>query len=102
MNPSEKCLKIDSFPDANFHGMYRHEATGILSGLNEELEQQSKLQSETALSTVEAEIIALAYSCCKLLPTTGGVSIMGKTIDFPVGNTTILVLAKILAPQFSS
>ncbi len=26
MKPSEKLLKIDSFPDTNFDGMYRHEA----------------------------------------------------------------------------
>ncbi len=73
----------------------------------------SKLQSETALSTVEAEIVGLAHSCCKLSPIMDGVIFMGKAIGLPVGNTTIqvlihedntgaLVLAKTLQPQFTS
>ncbi len=74
---------------------------------------QSKLQSETALSTMEAEIVALAHSCHELFPIMDGVSIMGKAIGLPVGNTTILVsiheddagalvLAKTLLPHFAS
>ncbi len=74
---------------------------------------QSKLQSETALSTMEAEIVALAHSCCELFPIMDGVSIMGKAIGIPVGNTTIqvsihedkvktLVQAETLSPQFTS
>ncbi len=73
----------------------------------------SKSQSETALSTMEAEIVALAHSCCKLFPIMDGFSIMGKAIGLPVGNTTIqvsihedntgaLVLAETLPPQFTS
>ncbi len=52
---------------------------------------QSKLQSETTLSTMEAKIIALGHSCCELFPIMDGVSIMGKAIGFPDGNTTIQV-----------
>ncbi len=100
MKPSEKLLKIDSFPDANFAGMYRHEVmddpicvksrTGyVIMVANCPIMWQSKLQSETALSTMEAEIVALAHSCSKLFPIMDGVSIMGKTIGLPVGNTTI-------------
>ncbi len=74
---------------------------------------QSKLQSETALSTMEAEIVALAHSCHELFPIMDGVSIMGKVIGLPVGNTTsqvsihednagALVLAKTLPVQFTS
>ncbi len=74
---------------------------------------QSNLQTETTLSTMEAEIVALAHSCCELFPIMDGVSIMGKAISLPVGNTTIqvlihednagaLVLAKTLLPQFTS
>ncbi len=74
---------------------------------------QSKLQSETALSTMKAEIIALAYSCHKLFLIMDGVSIMGKAIGLPVGDTTIqvlihgddagaLVLAETLPSQFTS
>ncbi len=73
---------------------------------------QSKLQSETAESTMEAEIVALAHSCCKLFLIMDGVSIMGKAIGLSVGvtkiqvsihedNTGSLVLAKTLPPHFS-
>ncbi len=73
MTPSEKLLKIDSFLDANFAGMYGHEAmddpvcvksrTGyVIMVTNCPIMWQSKLQSETALSTMEAEIVALAHS----------------------------------------
>ncbi len=74
---------------------------------------QSKLQSETTLTTIEAEIVVLAHGCCKPSPIMDGVSIMGKAIGLPVGNTTIqvlihednagaLVLAESLPPQFTS
>ncbi len=53
---------------------------------------QSKLQSFTTLSTMEAEIIALAHSFCELFPIMDGVSIMGKAIGLAVCNTTIQVL----------
>ncbi len=48
---------------------------------------QSKLQSEPTLTTMEAEIIVLAHSCCELFSIMDGVSIMGKAIGLPVGNT---------------
>ncbi len=52
---------------------------------------QSKLQLENALSTMEAEIVALAHPCCELYPIMGGVSIMGEAIGLPFGDTTIQV-----------
>ncbi len=124
MKPSKKLLKIDCFLVVNFAGIYRHKAmddpvcvkrrTGyVIMVANCPIMWQSKLQSETALSTMEAEIVALVHSCCKLFPIMDGVSIMGKAIGLPVGNTTIqvsihednagaLVLAKTLLPQFTS
>ncbi len=77
MKPSEKLLKIDGFPDANFAGMYGHKVicnpvcvesrTGyVIMVANCSIMWQSKLQSETSLSTMEAELVALAHSCCKL------------------------------------
>ncbi len=79
MKPSEKLLKIDSFPDADFAGMYGHEAmddpvcvksrTGyLIMVLDCPITWQSKLQTKTALSTMETKTIALAQSCCKLCP----------------------------------
>ncbi len=54
---------------------------------------------------MEAGIVALAHSCCKLFPIMNGVSIIGKAIGLPVGdiqvsihedNAGALVLAKTL------
>ncbi len=53
---------------------------------------QYKLQSETTLSIMEAEIIALAHSCCELFLIMDGVSVMGKAIGLLICNTTIQVL----------
>ncbi len=83
--------------------MYRHKAvddpvcvkskTGyVIMVANCPIMWQSKLYSETALSTMEAEIVALAHSCCKLISIMDGVSIMDKAIGLLVGNTTIQVL----------
>ena len=77
INPNkltEEGLKIDCFPDADFAGLYGYEnpsdptcvksRTGFLITIcGCPVLWQSKLQSETALSTMEAEIIALAHSC---------------------------------------
>ena len=73
LNPS-KVLKIDCYPDADFAGMYGHEnstdpscvksQTGfVITVANCPVLWQSKLQTETALSTMEAEVVALAHSC---------------------------------------
>jgi len=73
---------------------------------------QSKLQTETALSTMEAEIIALAHSCQELFPIMNMVSLLGAKIGLPVSravmnvsihedNPGALVLAEILPPQFT-
>ncbi len=124
MKPSEKLMKIDSFPDANLAGMYGHKAMDdplcvkSITGYkflvaNIPVMWQSKLQSETALSTMEAKNITINHSCCKIFPITDGVSIMGKSTHLPVHNTTIqmlthkdnagaLVLMKSLLPQFIS
>ncbi len=82
--------------------MYGHEAmddpvcvesrTGyVIMVANCPIMWQSKLQSETTLSTIEAEIVALAHSCCEIFLIMEGVSIMGKAIGLLVVNTTIQV-----------
>ncbi len=50
---------------------------------------QYKLQSETVLSIMEVETSALAQICLELFHIMDGVSIMGKAIGLPFGNTTI-------------
>ncbi len=101
--------------------MYRHETfydpacvkrrtIYVIMVVNCPIVWQSKLQSETTLSTNEDEIITLSNSCCKLFPIVNGVNVMGIAIDLFVGNTTIqvlthkdnagsLFLAKTLTPQ---
>jgi hypothetical protein len=77
MNPSTELCKIDAYSDADFAGMYGNEmpmepscvksCTGFaITFVNVSILWQSKLQTETALSTMEAEIIALA-ACCREL-----------------------------------
>ncbi len=76
MKPSEKLLKIDSFPDADFVAIYGNEI------MNDPVCVKSRngfvikvayylimWQSETALSTMEAEIVALSHGglSCLLL-----------------------------------
>ncbi len=40
----------------------------VIMGANRPIMQQCKLRSETTLSTIEAKIVTLALSCCKLFP----------------------------------
>ncbi len=122
MNPSKE-LKIDCYPDADFAGMYGHEdssdpscvksRTGfVITVANCPVLWQSKLQTETALSTMEAEVIALAHCCRELFPIMDMVSLLGTKVGLPVSGTTMnvsihednagaLVLAETLPPQFT-
>jgi hypothetical protein len=72
-------LQIDAFPDADFAGLYGYakitdskcvkSRTGFLIEVSEcPVVWVSKLQSETAMSTMEGEIIALAHCCRELFP----------------------------------
>jgi hypothetical protein len=72
---------------------------------------QSKLQTETALSTMEAKVIALS-ACRELFPIIDMVSSLTKSVNLPIGKTTMnisihednsgaLVLAKTLPPKFT-
>jgi hypothetical protein len=73
---------------------------------------QSKLQTETALSTIEAEIIALAACMRELIPIMDLVQELAVAVGIPAGevnmrvsvhedNLGALVLAKTLPPQFT-
>ena len=73
---------------------------------------QSKLQIETALSTMNAEIIAFAACCRELLPIIDMVESLTGLVNLPIRETTIrlsvhegdlgsLVLAKTLPPKFT-
>ncbi len=123
MNVSNDVYKIDAYPDADFAGMYGHEnhtdpacaksRTGfIITFADSPVYWQSKLQTETALSTMEAEIIALSACCRELVPIIDMVHSMAEATNLPVGDTTMnvsihednsgaLVLAQTLPPQFA-
>ncbi len=71
MNPSTDICKIDAYPDANFVGMYGHKKlvdpscvkshTGcVITFADAPILWKSQLQTKTALSTIEAKIIALS------------------------------------------
>ena len=73
----------------------------------------SKLQTETALSTMEAEIIALAHCCRELFPVMDLVTDLGKALGLPTedlvtmhvsiheDNAGALVLAETIPPEFT-
>jgi hypothetical protein len=72
----------------------------------------SKLQRETAMSTMEAEIIALAHCCCKLFPVMDQVKELGAAMGLPThkftmkvliheDNSGALILAQTIPPQFT-
>jgi hypothetical protein len=73
---------------------------------------QLKLQTETALSMMEAKIIALSACCRELFPIIDMVHSLAEATNLPIRNTTMnvsihednpgaLVLDKTLPPQFT-
>ena len=72
----------------------------------------SKLQTETALSTMESEINALAHSCRELFPIIDITKSLGQAVGLPIGDTKMnvsihednvgaLILAKTFPPKFT-
>ncbi len=95
-------LKIDAYPDANFAGMYGYEHhdnpsgvkswTGYVNNVaNCPVMWQSKLQMETALSTMEAEIMAISHCARELIPIIQMVEFFGPAVGLPVGCTSMHV-----------
>jgi hypothetical protein len=102
MNPSSDVCKIDAYPDADFAGVCGHEDhtdpactknhTGLIITLAEcPVFCQSKLQTETALSTMEAKIIALSACCRELFPIIDMVCLLAEATNLPIGNRTMNV-----------
>jgi hypothetical protein len=123
MNPSSDVCKIDAYPDADFAGMYGHKdhtdpacaksrTRFIITVAECPMFWQLKLQTEIALSTMKAKIIALSACCTELFPITDMVRSLAEATNLIIGNTTMnvsihednsgaLVLAKTLPPQFT-
>jgi hypothetical protein len=123
LNPSGE-LRVDAYPDADFAGLYGHEKTTdpacaksrtgfLLTVSNCPMVWVSKLQTETALSTMEAEIIALAHCCRQLFPVIDIVAEVGKAVGLETkdlvsmhvsiheDNAGALILAQMIPPQFT-
>ena len=116
-------LNVDAYPDADFAGMYGHEKptdpacaksrTGfVIMFARVPILWQSKLQSETALSTMEAEVIALAACMRELIPIVDMVNDLAQSVGLQSvevnmnisvheDNSGALVLAEMLPPQFT-
>ena len=123
LKPTET-LNINAYPDADFAGLYGYEdnndpvcvrsRTGfVITVANCPVLWSSKLQTETAMSTMEAEVIALANCCKELFPIMDQVAEIVEAVgmnnpDSPIMHVTIhednsgaLVLATTLPPQFT-
>ena len=50
---------------------------------------QSKVQSETAMSTMEVEMIGLVHTCRELLPIMDVVATLGEAVGLPKDQTTM-------------
>ena len=125
LNPKDaKCLHIDAYPDADFAGMYGYEKstdpvcvrsrTGyIIAIANCPVLTHSSLQVETALSTMQAEIYALAQCCKALFPIIKLVRELSAAVRLPEGgpptmkitlhedNSGALILATTIPPEFT-
>ena len=120
-------IGIDAYPDADFAGLYGYEdnndpvclrsRTGyVITVSGCPIYWSSKLQTETATSTMEAEIIALGSCCCELLPIIAlldeiGVAVgikkpndedpSSSTVTIHEDNLGALILATTPPPQFT-
>ena len=116
-------LSLNCYPDADYAGMYGHERpddptcvksrTGyVITFAGCPVVWQSKLQTETALSTMESEIVALSHSCRVLLPLIDIVKQLSKAVGLDLNETTMqvsihednagaLILAQTLPPGFT-
>lgn len=121
ITPSDNILEINAFPDADFAGLYGHEApddpacvksrTGfVILAANCPVMWKSTLQTKTALSTTEAEITALAHCCKELFPIMDLAKQLAAYYDLDPVKTTMnvtinednaaaLILAKMLPPE---
>lgn len=119
-----KELNVDAYPDADFAGLYGYEdsldpvcvrsRTGfVINVANCPVLWKSSLQTETATSTMEAEVIAMSSCCRELMPIIDMVNEVGtavglKSPDSPKmhiriheDNAGALILAQTIPPQFT-
>jgi hypothetical protein len=122
INPTRE-LTIDAYPDADFARMYGHEkptdpacaksCSGfVIVCTGVPVSWQYKLQTQTALSTMEAEMIALGACMRELITIMDMVQLLAVTVGIPAGDVNMrvsvheddsgaLVLAETLPPQIT-
>ena len=121
LTPSSE-LHVDAYPDADFAGLYGYEdsldpvcvrsRTGfVINVANCPVLWKSSLQTETATSTMEAEVIAMASCCRELMPILDMVKEVGTAVGLPPSdapkmhvkihedNAGALILAETIPPQ---
>jgi len=117
-------LKVDAYPDSDFGGLYGYEdihdpvvtrsRTGFIINVADcPVLWKSQLQSETATSTMEAEINAMAACCRELFPIldmvqelSGAIGLSAKDgasmhIRLHEDNAGALILAQTIPPEFT-
>jgi hypothetical protein len=86
-------IDIDAYPDADFAGLYGYEDNNdpvcvcsrigyVITVAGCPIYWSSKLQTESATSTMEAEIIALGSCCRELLPIIALVDEIGVAVGY--------------------
>ena len=114
---------MDCYPDEYFTGMYGHELPTCPDSVKNRngfvitfdfcpVLWSSKLQTETALLTMESDINDMVHSCIELFLIIDMTISLGQAVVLPIGDTTMnvsiyednagaLILAKDLPPQFT-
>ena len=96
LNPNRELFNIDSYLDADFSGMYRHEnlddtsfanscTSYIIKILDCPVLWPPKLQTETSLLTTEAEIFDIAQNYRELFPVIDMTKYIGKSVKLTIG-----------------
>lgn len=86
--------QVDCFPDAGFAGLYRHQdsqdphcacsRTGyVILAFGCPIVWRSNLQTEIALSTMEAEYVAFSTACKDLIPVVGIIRELSAAVGLP-------------------
>ena len=86
--------RVDCYPDADFAGLFGHEdvqdphcarsRTGyVILAFGCPVLWKSKLQTEIALSTMEAEYVAMSQACKDLFPVVDLIRDLSKTVGLP-------------------
>jgi len=99
VNPTSE-LDINAYPDSDFAGMYGHEKPTdpacaksclgfaiLFAGVP--ILWQSRLQTKTALSTMEAEVNALAACMRELIPIINMVKELTQSVGLQARNTNM-------------